>query len=140
MALPGGRSIPEDGNLQRTAIRETWEEVGLNLMKNQCLGVLPQRPIVAKGRATGGSVTPYVYYWGVEMPSLAIDPTEIAAAVWIPVWELRHSSNRLFLNPAKSGLAAKLPAVRSGSRIIWGMTYHVIFELFDRAERYIDDK
>jgi hypothetical protein len=48
VALPGGKSEPEDESPKYTAMRETWEEVGLDLADNNflCVGPLDDRELV----------------------------------------------------------------------------------------------
>ena len=55
MSFPGGRYEKEDGNLLITALRETKEEVGVDLNESQVSATLP---IVRT--LTGYSITPYV--------------------------------------------------------------------------------
>lgn len=45
MALPGGRRDPEDKDDMAAAVRETWEEVGIELSNKNAIqcGNLPQR-------------------------------------------------------------------------------------------------
>lgn len=47
VAFPGGRAEPEDENGLYTAMRETWEEVGIDLAENEyaCVGQLDDREI-----------------------------------------------------------------------------------------------
>ena len=50
MAFPGGREAPEDRDLLATAVRETHEEVGLDLQRSaHLLGRLDALPAVARG-------------------------------------------------------------------------------------------
>lgn len=47
VALPGGKAEPEDESGRYTAMRETWEEVGIDLADKQwvCVGGLDEREI-----------------------------------------------------------------------------------------------
>lgn len=57
VALPGGKRDPEDADDQATAIRETWEEIGLDLTAEEYMpvGNLPERVVTT----SWGSI-PYV--------------------------------------------------------------------------------
>ena len=57
MAFPGGRYEKEDGDLLSTALRETKEEVGLELDESFVNATLP----IVKTR-TGYKITPYVTF------------------------------------------------------------------------------
>ena len=57
IALPGGRRDPEDADDRAAAIRETSEEIGLDLTPNNCIyvGNLPERVVT-----TSWGAVPYV--------------------------------------------------------------------------------
>jgi 8-oxo-dGTP pyrophosphatase MutT (NUDIX family) len=57
VALPGGKRDPEDEDDQATAVRETSEEIGLDLMRDALfVGNLPERVI-----STSWGKVPYVF-------------------------------------------------------------------------------
>lgn len=47
VALPGGKRDPEDADDKAAAVREAWEEIGLNLTTEDCIhvGNLPERVV-----------------------------------------------------------------------------------------------
>lgn len=47
LAFPGGRPEPEDGSILDTALRESWEEIGLAPERVEVLGALPPVDTVA---------------------------------------------------------------------------------------------
>lgn len=135
MALPGGRATPADASLCAAAVRETHEEVGLSLARARYLGALPPIPLVRHGRPTTGSVAPFVFYAGGALPALTVDPVEVAAGYWIAVRHLRDPGQRAVMQVTGGGATRRLPAVRFGRHLIWGMTYRIVIALLDGAAR-----
>ncbi|KKY28445.1 putative nudix family [Phaeomoniella chlamydospora] len=89
VALPGGRRDPEDEDDLGTAVRETWEEVGLKLDSKDCITIsnLPERIISTTwGHQVLMVICPYVFLWtSPKSPTLQLQPCEIASAHWIPL-------------------------------------------------------
>lgn len=77
-ALPGGRQ-DEGETLQQAAMRESHEEVGLDLRPTDCLGQLDSYPT-----RSGYLITPFVFW-----PKLALNPKanpqEVASLHYIPL-------------------------------------------------------
>ena len=133
MALPGGRAGPADGSLRDAAVRETREEVGLRLERCQYLGAGRAIPLVRAGRPMAGSVAPFAFYAGAELPALEPDPREVTAAYWIAVAHLRDPRNHATLEQVADGATRRLPAIRFGRQLIWGMTWRMVTGLLERA-------
>lgn len=96
IALPGGRHEQNETDYD-TAVRETSEEVGLDLAKYAtCLGALPPRVIrIAGGTKAVLILCPFVFYIK-ELPSgepsappLAPQESEVAAVFWYPIPKLQ---------------------------------------------------
>jgi 8-oxo-dGTP pyrophosphatase MutT (NUDIX family) len=90
VAYPGGRRSLGDEDDLAVAIRETREEVGLDLSDASAwvlLGRLDDRPVSSKGRARAGfALCPFVFLQTVpRTPPLALQASEVAAARWVPV-------------------------------------------------------
>src|ERR1051325_11092816 len=98
LALPGGRVEAGDASLLAAAVRETFEEVGVNLEAGgEVLGRLgvvePKSPLAPRGSfAPFVAVAPAEYHVRVDgevTPPLVLSE-EVAAAFWVPVSALRR--------------------------------------------------
>ena len=114
-------------------MRETREEVGLRLERCRYLGAGQVIPLVRAGRPTAGSVAPFAFYAGAELPALEPDPREVTAAFWIALAHLRDPRNRATLERVADGAMRRLPAIRFGRQLIWGMTWRMVTGLLDHA-------
>ncbi len=79
VSFPGGRAEPEDGSPERTALRESEEEIGLDESLVELIGQLPIYRTI-----TAYEVTPVV---GLVRPdfSLRLDAFEVAEAFEVPL-------------------------------------------------------
>jgi 8-oxo-dGTP pyrophosphatase MutT (NUDIX family) len=125
MALPGGRTDPEDAGPFATAVRETREEVGVELEDEHLLGPLSEIPVRLGGVAIGLNLSGFVFYRGPEPPSLTPN-YEVADAYWIPLRHLWDPENATHLELEHSGRARLYPAIRFRDHVIWGLTFRVL--------------
>jgi 8-oxo-dGTP pyrophosphatase MutT (NUDIX family) len=124
IALPGGRMEPGDADLSMTALRETWEETGVDIARDgRLLGALddlmPRSPTLAPI-----VIRPYV---ALVRSDVAIVPShEVAAAFWVPLSVLRE--------PTAWGTGAvqvregerNVSVFRHGDYVVWGLTERVL--------------
>ena len=131
MAFPGGREDPQDENLLATAIRETLEEVGLDLRQaGRLLGQLAPVPAVARGRPVGMTIVPFIFELVADAELLYSE--EVAEAVWVPLDPLLQGQLRTtFAVDRDGGERVELPAHDVGGRIVWGLTYRMLDSLFE---------
>lgn len=142
MAFPGGRRQPGDESLAATAIRETLEEVGVDLTKTgTLLARLGDVPAFARGEATGMIVTPFVFAMRGEHP-LTFDEREVAEALWTPLAPLARGEGADTYHYRHDGMIYKLPCFRlvdaadgadqeRRERVVWGLTYRMLEQLFE---------
>lgn len=98
IALPGGKRDPTDRDDQAAAIRESVEEVGLDILKYgiEC-GNLPQRLVTTHwGKRPLLVLCPYVFLLTTHnVPPLKLQPTEVASTHWVPIRSLQSPKSRI---------------------------------------------
>lgn len=126
MAFPGGRHDPEDATLERTAIRETLEEVGVDLVRHgRLVAPLDELQAQARGRDLSMVITPFVFFLDWPRPT-RIDTSEVAGALWVPLRALRDKRNHGSTHIARDGYDADFPAFLYGGKTVWGLTYRIL--------------
>jgi len=128
VGLPGGRRAATDRDLVATAVRETGEEVAIDLALGELLGALPDLPprtpvlppIV---------VRPFVFV-------LTARPTprpssEVSSAFWAPLASLRAPGVHRDITLPLEGVPRTGPAYILGSDTIWGMTERIVTSFFE---------
>jgi len=130
MAFPGGREEPHDESLFATAVRETREEVALDLSETgRLLGELDVLPAIARGMQTGMVIAPFVFELMRDGP-LVYNDAEVAEAVWVPLEALLRGALRTTVPYEHAGQRLDLPAHDFEGRIVWGLTYRMLDDLF----------
>lgn len=131
MALPGGHLDPSDADLLATAVRETREELGIDLERDaQFLGRLQDfRPHLSLNL----SVTPFIFGIGSRPP--VVLNAEVDLALWLPLAELAKGATRFQHELELGGRPLRFPAFRVGEHVVWGLTYRVVSELVRQIER-----
>ena len=126
MAFPGGRAEEDDLSLDATAVRETGEEVGVDLADyGQLITQLDEVPAYSGGRPVDMVVSPFFYVLDrVRDPK--IDPVEVSAALWIPLSAFRDESNHGTTKIDSANFKADMPAFVIDSNVVWGLTYRMI--------------
>jgi len=129
ISLPGGGHHRTDDDLLATAIRETEEELGIDLHGTRLLGSLPALHPFTSGPA-GVEVTPFVF-----VTSAAVEPVpgpEAETAFWLPV-ELARSG-ALDATYTYPGTERTFPAWTFERYTIWGLTWRILGDLFAAAQ------
>lgn len=130
IAFPGGVTDPEDLTAERTALRETEEEVGIAASLVQVVGELPQL-----STTTGFVITPVVAWSEVPLADihLRLSLGELEVAFWAGLTELRSAYRREFFEIVPLRYPIHVFAV--GPHRVWGATGAIIKNLLDRLDR-----
>lgn len=131
MALPGGRREPTDDTLLDTAVRETREEVGIELAETGSLHLGRLEEVSpTSARLPSLSIHPFVF--GVR-PETGTHPSarEVASVHWVPVSSLRAAGAVEEVRVELRGEARDFPCFRVGGRPVWGLTYRILTRFLD---------
>ena len=128
MAFPGGRFEPGDADLRATAVRETREEIGLDLDTDaELLGPLDEVRAMARMRPVDLSIAPFVFRLHRPAP-LALGP-EVVSAHWLPLDRLMGPSLRSTMEYVHQGTVLQFPCIRFEELVIWGLTFRMFLSL-----------
>jgi 8-oxo-dGTP pyrophosphatase MutT (NUDIX family) len=127
MGLPGGRQEPNDSSLEDTAVRETFEETGIDIrVEGVVIGALdelrprtPQLPAII--------VRPYV---AVVRPEIKLTlNAEVADVLWIPLRVLQDVATQRDSIIQIRGETRSEPSFVIGPTVVWGMTNRILRSL-----------
>ena len=113
VGLPGGRHHEEDGTLLSTAIRETREEVGIDL--NGCAEVLGHMAPRAPGNKPELLVVPFVAI--ATVPLEASPGPEMTSVFWTPLTALPATQGKTLVPTILGELY--VPSYTFGEWLIW---------------------
>ena len=131
IAFPGGRREPGDVDLLDTAIRETHEEIGVDLTSAERLGTLddlyPRTPVLPPV-----VVRPFVFAL-TSRPPIVLNP-EVQDAFWVSFRSLAAPGVQGEITIDHPGIPRRvLPSYTLGKRTIWGMSERILTPLISLA-------
>lgn len=123
VSFPGGAWEEQDGDLERTALREAWEEVGIEPNSVSVIGKMARLDLISWFR-----VTPVVGVIGTPL-NLKINDMEVARAFTVPLDWLADPDN-FELRPRQiEGASIQVPYYREyDGEVIWGATAKITQE------------
>ena len=134
ISLPGGRAEPGDADLLATALRETREEVNLDLATDaELLCRLEALRARTRGRLLDMDVTPFVFGL-LRSVETRPDLVEAHSVFWLPLTCAARGELDEEYALEHEGALHRLPAWRFDSHVVWGMTHRMLTELLRAAE------
>jgi 8-oxo-dGTP pyrophosphatase MutT (NUDIX family) len=131
MAFPGGRAEPGEEDLRITAVRETAEEIGVDLAHAaECLGILDEVRAMARMRPVSLTILPFVFRLREEIAPVLSD--EVRSLHWIPLDDLLAAERRSVMDYVGEGATLQFPCLRVEDVVIWGLTYRMLLGLQER--------
>ncbi len=130
VAFPGGRREDHDASLLDTAIRETQEELGLDLTGADHLGSLDEIGPVSQRKPL--VVQPHVFHLP-ELPELRPN-REVATVHRLSLAHLLANEGRGSMPFEWNGQAMKLARVDFDDVRLWGMTLRIVDDLLHRLD------
>jgi len=124
IAFPGGKEEEQDDSLIDTALRETWEEIGLKPQNVEVVTCLDQTMSKA-----GIRVLPVV---GIvnQVESLVANPDELDTIFTVPLMFF-VKTEPLIRNFSYQGESWAMPEFQFGEFRIWGLTSMIIVDLIN---------
>ena len=130
IACPGGRMDPGDRDFEHTAIRETWEETGIELgSQGRILGTLddmsPRSPTLPPL-----IIRPFVAV--VQRDVTIVESPEVAEAFWVPLAAVRETAawGKAFVSVRGVGDLEE-EVFRHGEHTIWGLTHRALRQFLE---------
>jgi 8-oxo-dGTP pyrophosphatase MutT (NUDIX family) len=129
VSFPGGRHEPPE-TLERTALRETHEEVGVEPERVTLLGALTPLYILPSDY----EVHPFVGYHAAGRPAFVPDAREVAAVLEVPLRELLDPASRREEEWELRGMRMMVPFFLFGEHKVWGATAMMLSEFVERIK------
>ena len=143
MAFPGGRFDPGDRDLRHAAVRETWEEVGLDLSEAEPLGRLDDLHGQRSAGVPSIMIAAFVYHLSDSSPPPVLKLNhEVQQVLWLPLQEL-HEAARHVEHPLGSRVGRRMPGIEVGEpgrHIVWGLTYRFLEVFFEVVGRPLQNR
>jgi 8-oxo-dGTP pyrophosphatase MutT (NUDIX family) len=134
MAFPGGRLEPHDPDLRHTAIRETAEELGLDLSRARCHGALEVLRSPVRAPVNPIAVVPWVFTLDA-WPTHFAPNEEVASVHTFALARILSGEGRSTFRWRAHGTELELPCMDLDGQRIWGLTLRMVDDLVARLAR-----
>ena len=130
VAFPGGKQEPSDPSARAAAIRETHEEVGLDLSTATFLGALDE--IATFNQLPRMVIRPFVFF--LDAPPRLAPNEEVRSTHPLAISRLLAGEGRGEFTLKWGGRDVQLPCVDFDGVRLWGLTLQVVDGLLHRID------
>ncbi len=130
ISFPGGKADKSDKSFLETAIRETSEEVGIELHPENYLGKLTPLQIVV----TGFEVHPFVFFYP-DIPDFKMDTQEVQYIIKVGISTLMDESLIKTTKYVIRGVDIDVPYYDISGEMVWGATSMILSEFVEILRR-----
>jgi 8-oxo-dGTP pyrophosphatase MutT (NUDIX family) len=124
VAFPGGKMQEGDASARATAVRETYEEVGIDLEKAADFLGYAEATVTHTGTM---EVVPAAFLLKDEV---RVKPNEeVASHRWIKLDEMLAPRSRSVYRLNREGMELSMPAYSVEDYVVWGLTYRIVSTL-----------
>ncbi len=126
ISFPGGAKSQGDASLRDTALRESWEEIGLKVKDAEVVGELDDTPTTT----SGFKIAPFVAF--IPYPyEFTPSPYEISKIFSVPISALLHRARKKKERYTFGGKAYVGYSYEYQGRLIWGATAKLVQQLIE---------
>jgi len=129
ISFPGGKFELTDKSLEETAIRETYEEIGIDINKIQVIGKLTELHIPISGFL----VHPFVA-WSESTLNFTVDKNEVEYLIFITLNELLNMPVSETSCEYKNTMV-RVPFYNIQNEMVWGATSMILSEFIEVLQR-----
>jgi 8-oxo-dGTP pyrophosphatase MutT (NUDIX family) len=129
ISFPGGRREPHDEDLIATALRESYEEIGLPARDVTIMGSLEPAPLIA----SGFGVYPFV---GMVPAGFRWTPSdrEVASVIELSLPDVAAGYGRREIQ--RRGSTIRTDTFVVNGHTIWGATARIVTDLLERSDHW----
>jgi 8-oxo-dGTP pyrophosphatase MutT (NUDIX family) len=126
VSFPGGSLDPGE-TPREAALREAWEETGLDASGVEVFGELPPLYLPPSNFA----VTPVLAWWHTPSAVSVVSPDEVHAVLRVPIRELMDPEHRITVRSPNGYVGPGFLVGDDHDVILWGFTAGVVARLFE---------
>ena len=133
MAFPGGHLDPTDRDLKMAAMRETIEEIAVDLGAARYLGSLDHQQAQPRGHTLDMVIEPHVF-WLPAIPA-STPNYEVAEVVWTSLPGLMSNEKHRTQQRPMAGTPTTFNGYElEQGHFVWGLTYRIVKTFFARID------